>query len=230
LVILLIGLSYLSGSIPFGWITVKRLTGVDLRKVGSGATGATNVYRVLKGIIGAHKALFWALFAGLSDILKALLPTLLIAHLYPDRQWLHLLVGASVVLGHTKPAFLGFHGGKAVSVSLGALLALAFNEPNIWLVLAIALTVFCGAVVLTGFVSVGSLSGSLVGALASIIFRIIGLLSSWYVLGMVIAAAYIWLMHKENIARLRRREELSTGREILERVIGPVARLFGRWG
>jgi acyl phosphate:glycerol-3-phosphate acyltransferase len=107
--------AFLAGSIPTG-ILVARAKGVDLRKVGSGNIGATNVGRAL-----GRK---WATFVLIVDASKGALPVLLVRHFLAD-PWLPALVGLAAVLGQTFSIFLRGRGGKGVATSLGAGLALA---------------------------------------------------------------------------------------------------------
>jgi len=107
--------AFLVGSVPTG-VIVARFKGVDLRKVGSGNIGATNVGRAL-----GKK---WALLVLLADASKGALPVLFLERLTTD-PWLPALAGLSAVLGQVFSVFLGGRGGKGVATSLGAGLALA---------------------------------------------------------------------------------------------------------
>jgi glycerol-3-phosphate acyltransferase PlsY len=123
-------LAYLLGSFPTGYIVGKLLKGIDIREVGSGSTGATNVLRTLGKGPGA--------FVLLVDCLKGVFAINLVYVLFNfapgynvipanlDVQiwqpWLVTLVGLGAILGHSKSIFLGFTGGKSVATSLGWLL------------------------------------------------------------------------------------------------------------
>ncbi len=144
--------AYLVGAIPFGYLLVRAVAGIDVRTVGSGNTGATNASRVL----GAH---FFPLIFAL-DAAKGFLPTYffprVVAHWtgspVPD---LPPLVALAAILGHNFPVYLGFKGGKGAATSFGAVFAL---DP--------LATVFaaCGAVIFLAFsrfVSLASLGGGL---------------------------------------------------------------------
>ncbi len=113
--------SYLAGSIPFGLLTAKLVAGTDIRKVGSGNIGATNVARTL----GAK----WGIVVLLLDALKGLLPVLCIPPLFvspdsTDFDQVRVLSGVATILGHMFPVWLGFRGGKGVATSLGVILVL----------------------------------------------------------------------------------------------------------
>ncbi len=117
-----LGLAYLLGSVPFGFLGAKA-KGVDIRAVGSGNIGATNVFRSIgKG---------WGLFTFLCDFLKGLLPVLLLPLLAnrlgftASQDGLRLLGGIGAIAGHNWPVFLRFRGGKGVATSTGAVLAIA---------------------------------------------------------------------------------------------------------
>jgi len=114
--------AYLAGAIPFGYL-VARSRGVDIRRVGSGNIGATNVTRC----VGRP----WGILTFVCDLLKGLLPALCLPPLLlrvsagTDAQTLRVICGVAAILGHNWSIFLGFRGGKGVATSAGALLALA---------------------------------------------------------------------------------------------------------
>ncbi len=108
-------LSFLIGSIPFG-VLLGRMRGVDVRAIGSGNIGATNVWRALGPVFGV---LAFAL-----DVLKGVVGPLIGRWLCPELDWNIALCGIASVLGHIFSPFLGFKGGKGISTSLGALFGL----------------------------------------------------------------------------------------------------------
>ena len=122
--------SYLSGSIPFGIILTKIFTKDDLRKIGSGNIGATNVLRT------GNKLL--ALITLLLDILKGYLPVIITKEYFPEFIHLSCLMA---FLGHVFPIWLKFKGGKGVATYLGILLALSYGLSFLfmftWLVVAL---------------------------------------------------------------------------------------------
>src|SRR5580704_11915898 len=119
--LVLIGATYVVGSIPFGLI-VGRLKGIDVRKAGSGNIGATNVGRLL------GKRYFWVVFV--LDLLKSLVPMLVGAKLAeqspqdPMTYILWLMVGFAAIIGHMYSIFLRFKGGKGVATSAGVMVGL----------------------------------------------------------------------------------------------------------
>lgn len=111
--------SYLIGSIPTGYIIVKLFTGQDIRTIGSGSTGATNVKRVM-----GKK---WFFIVMLLDALKGALPvvlTALFATALAHLGVLPVLAAVCAILGHSKSVFLNFTGGKSVASGVGTLMAL----------------------------------------------------------------------------------------------------------
>ncbi len=108
--------SYLAGAVPFGLLFARFISGVDVRSVGSGNIGATNVLR------GAGKTA--AVLTLLADALKGFLPVLIAGRLSGD-EYLPALCGAAAILGHNFPVYLRFRGGKGVATSFGVILATA---------------------------------------------------------------------------------------------------------
>ncbi len=109
-------ISYLIGAVPFGLIFTKYFSNVDVRTIGSGNIGATNVLRA-----SGKKA---AIFTLLADCLKGFLPVLIVQSLFSD-DLATALTGAATVLGHIFPVYLKFKGGKGVATSFGVVLAVA---------------------------------------------------------------------------------------------------------
>lgn len=132
--------SYLIGSLPFGYI-LARIKGVDIRQHGSGNIGATNVWRTL----GPGPGL---LVLGL-DALKGAVPVFIGRQ--AGMEGAELLTGMAALLGHAFPIYLGFKGGKIIATGAGVMLALA--PP----VLLMALLVFIAAVLVSRYVSLGSI-------------------------------------------------------------------------
>jgi glycerol-3-phosphate acyltransferase PlsY len=138
--------SYLLGAVPTSYLVMRMVRGVDLRTVGSGNLGATNLYRQL--------GWGYAIPVGLFDLLKGTIPVLVIAPLTGATGALPLLMGAVAVLGHVYSVFVGFKGGKGVATAAGVVLAVA---P--WALLA-AFGAWLVILRLTGFVSLGSIVGA----------------------------------------------------------------------
>jgi len=178
---------FLFGSIPFAYIISKAVAGIDIRKVGSGNVGATNVARVL--------GLKWGSLVFLLDALKGFLPVLIVRLLVPYNIELALATGLAPILGHIFTPFLGFRGGKGVATSLGVFLALSPVG------VLIGFMIWIITVLLTGYVSLGSLLGSL-SAFLWILFLDPNKGSLPFVLVSGIVVALIWFRHRENIRRI----------------------------
>ncbi|THF86262.1 glycerol-3-phosphate acyltransferase [Deinococcus sp. KSM4-11] len=187
-------LSYLLGSIPAAaW--VARARGVDIRTVGSGNSGATNVLRS----VGKGPALAVALF----DILKGALAVWIAHALGLDGLW-SALCGLAAVIGHNYSPFLGFRGGKGVATSFGTLAAI---DPVVGLC-AFAVGIF--TMWLTRFVSAGSIVAAALAALLVIVMQ----RPVWMiVIVLILSGQLIWL-HRENIARLHAGKERRLGEKV----------------
>jgi glycerol-3-phosphate acyltransferase PlsY len=185
--------AYLFGSIPVSFLIARAVAGKDLRQVGSGNTGATNVYRVA----GAG----WALLAFLGDALKGVLPVWAALHLLSRFSTADLVwvagAGLLAVLGHLFPPWLKFRGGKGVATSFGVMLVLAPGPALLALVLWAAMTF--------AFKLVSA--ASLVAALALpvlVYFFKAGPAKTWLALALCLL---IFISHHENLGRLIRGEE-----------------------
>ena len=116
--LLLLAIGYLLGSIPSGYLAGRWCKGIDLRELGSGSTGATNVLRqVGKGP---------ALVVFVIDVAKGAAAVLIAGSLLPGSDWIQVLAGLTALAGHIWPVWLGFKGGKAVATGLGMFLGLAW--------------------------------------------------------------------------------------------------------
>ena len=182
--------AYLIGSIPTGYLIVKGKTNQDIRTIGSGSTGATNVKRVL-----GKK---WFFIVLLLDALKGATPVLLAKYLTNDPYGINaVLASIFVIIGHSKPIFLQFKGGKSVASGVGTILAL-----NFFVGLAIA-AIWGTITYISKYVSLGSIIALAISPILMYFFKNpIG-----YVAYCAIAAIYIIYLHRENIARLIKGEE-----------------------
>jgi glycerol-3-phosphate acyltransferase PlsY len=188
-VIVTLVLSYLLGAIPTGYLIVKGLKGTDIREVGSGNIGATNVKRVL--------GMKWFLIVLALDALKGFVPVAAAGMLFKEQfVFMPVAAGVAAILGHTFTVFLKFKGGKGVATSLGVFLALA---P---LSLLTSVTVFVILLMFFGYISLGSIAAA---ALLPVFVFIYGEGESMYVLIQVISvigAVFIIYKHRDNIQRL----------------------------
>jgi acyl phosphate:glycerol-3-phosphate acyltransferase len=194
----LVLLAYVLGATPTSFWVGKTVYGIDLRKVGSGNLGATNTFRAL-----GWKA---ALPVMIVDVAKGWIPVALFPGWLAEGSsfgWVLAFAGAAIA-GHVFSFWVGFRGGKGVATSAGAFLGLA---P--WAVL-LAFGVWLGTVLLTRFVSLGSMLAA--AALAISIFftpHVGGGAVEWF--SVALAAFVIWA-HRANIGRLIRGEESRIGR------------------
>jgi glycerol-3-phosphate acyltransferase PlsY len=183
---LVILVAYLLGSIPFGLVVGKLVTGTDIRDQGSGNTGATNAYRLM----GLK---FGLLVAGL-DIAKGVV-AVKIAQLVlgPGTADLFiLLAGVMAIVGHNLSIFLKFDGGRGVATSVGVLGSLAFVE------VLIVGAIWVGIIIFFRYVSLGSITGAVVLPILMFLFN-----QPLIIIGFgVLISAFVIYSHKPNIKRL----------------------------
>ena len=187
--IFLIGIiSYLMGSIPFGFILTKIFLKKDIREIGSGNIGATNALRT------GNKALGYSTL--ILDILKAIVPVIYVKIFYQDFLYIASLC---TFLGHVFPIWLKFKGGKGVATYLGILFAINFYFGIIFII----------SWFITFFISKFSSLSSLIGA-ASIPIYLLILTQFDQVIFFTIMFVLIFFTHRENIKRLKNKEETKT--------------------
>ncbi|MDC3069001.1 glycerol-3-phosphate 1-O-acyltransferase PlsY [Candidatus Pelagibacter sp.] len=187
--ILIIGIiSYLMGSIPFGLILTKLFLNKDIREIGSGNIGATNVLRSGNKIVGYTTLIL--------DILKAVIPVIFVKIYYIDFLYLASLCA---FLGHVFPVWLKFKGGKGVATYVGILCAI-----NIYFGIIFGLCWF----VIFGITKFSSLS-SLIASISIPVYLII---TSNFdeIFFFIIMFVLIFFTHRENIKRLKNKEETKT--------------------
>lgn len=184
--------AYFIGGIPFGIVVARLVGGQDPRSIGSGRTGGANTLRA----IGPR----WALVSGLLDAAKGsvavLLPRLL--GFGPELEVLGALVA---IVGHSRSPYIGFGGGRGVSVAWGTLVVI---QPLVALAI---LPVFGGVILATRISSLGSLLGSLFGGLLMLALVALQGLPPVYDVYAAGSVALIWIFHHDNIARLLRGTE-----------------------
>ena len=188
--ILIILISYLLGSLPTGFLVGKYLKNIDLRTIGSGSTGATNVLR--------NVGKWPALFVFIIDVGKGLI-SVKIAQYYTDQWLIEVLAGISAISGHIWPIWLRGKGGKAVATGLGMFLALS------WKVGLASLGIFLIVLTKTKFVSLSSISAAIL--LPIFMFFYLGnFMHSYFFVSLIVALLVIW-KHRTNITRLLKGEE-----------------------
>lgn len=187
--------SYLFGAIPTGYIFFRLIEKKDIRGFGSKATGATNVLRL--------KGWKYALLVAVFDILKGFLPVFLALNVLPDNNFA-LACGFLAIFGHCYPVYIKFKGGKGVATAIGAYTAVSI------LPLLISLGIFIGIVIITRYVSLGSIITALSYPLSA------------FILGESLTVVYfsltvfllILFQHRENIHRLIQGKERKLGEKL----------------
>lgn len=196
-------LSYLTGSFPTSIIVGKITKGIDIREHGSGNAGGTNSFRVLGWKAG--------LFVSLMDIAKGTFATLVISRIsfgtvpFENPSIVMILAGMCAILGHTYTIFAGFKGGKGVATGAGMLIALF---PYAFLVCLIIFTI---VLFTTGFVSVSSITAAVSLPIVLFIFnRFLNMnVDPVLMIVSIIIPFFIIFTHRVNIKRLINGEEKS---------------------
>ena len=186
--IVVVAAGYLLGSLPTGYLA-GRLRGIDIRAVGSGSMGATNVFRAMGAKVGAGVLAV--------DVLKGL-AAVLTGTALAGSTW-GVIAGAAAMLGHAFPVWLRFRGGKGVATGLGVVIGI------VPLAAAVMIPAWIAIVASTRLVSVASITGA------------VGLPATAYALGadtaqtifVVVGGLAVIALHHRNIARLARDEELA---------------------
>ena len=186
--ILIISISYLMGSIPFGLILTKVFLKKDIRDVGSGNIGATNVLRTGNKLIGY--------FTLILDVLKAVIPVLYVKLNFPELVYISSL---STFIGHVFPIWLKFKGGKGVATYVGILFSINYFFGIIFII----------SWLIIFFISKYSSLGSI---LSSLLIPIFVFLNSSYEnqYFFIIMFVLILYTHRENVKRLINKEESKT--------------------
>ncbi len=180
-------IGYFCGSIPFGLLLAKAAGLGDVRSIGSGNIGATNVLR-----LGNKRIAAFTLFL---DGLKGAAPVLLLTHFGTAEAG--MIAGLAAMAGHIFPLWLGFKGGKGVATSLGVLFGLFWPLGVIFIALWLALAFTF---------RISSLAGLTASALTPLWAYLLGC-SNELILTTVIIAVAIWIMHRANIGRLMKGDE-----------------------
>ncbi len=195
--------AYLLGAIPTGFWVAKLVKGIDIRKEGSGSTGATNVLRCV-GKKEAAFVMFFDIFKGYLAVAIAIyLESAYSCDLFGVRGLLPVIAAVISLVGHSKSIFLNFQGGKSVATGLGTYFALN------WIVAIIAFTLWAFLIFVTRYVSLASIIGTF-----SCIVTMIALGSPIpYVVYTFIAFTYITARHTENVKRLMKGTEPKFGKK-----------------
>lgn len=198
----LVLVAYLAGSIPMGVLVARLSGGVDPRTIGSGRTGGTNALRAL----GRGRAAIVVT----GDLLKGALPVLLARFVSGGDPLVEVLCGAAAVAGAIWSVFAGFRSGRGVGTGVGTMLVI---QP---VAVLLATPVFVGVILLTRYVSLGSLLGSaaMFPAMLLVLLVVPGTPLP-YVIYSAVGAALIWMAHADNIDRLLHGTERKFDLELL---------------
>ncbi len=192
-IFLLTAAGYLLGSIPFGVLLTRAFGAGDLRQIGSGNIGATNVLRTGRKELAAATLIL--------DGAKGAVAVLLARHFVPQLgDHAAMIAGAAAMIGHCYPVWLKFRGGKGVATLLGLALALA------WPVGLVFAAVWLGTVLLLRISSLGGMAGAVAAPVAALAFGY-----PVYAVGLAGLAVIVLWRHRENIARLRAGTEPRVG-------------------
>ena len=184
----LVALAYLAGSIPVGVLVARFAGGKDPRTVGSGRTGGTNALRTL-----GRK---WAAVVVAGDLLKGAVPVL-VARVVTGDPVVEVLCGGAAVAGAIWSVFSGFRSGRGVGTGVGTMLVI---QP---VAVLLATPVFVLVILLTRYVSLGSLLGSAAMFPAMLlVLLVVPETPLPYVIYSAVGAVFIWLAHADNIDRL----------------------------
>ena len=189
-------LAYLLGSISWGYMLLQLKMGVDVREYGSGRTGMSNVLRT-GGVRSAVVVLTL-------DIAKGVVAVVM-ARAVIDTDGAEVAAALIVLVGHNWPVFLQFKGGRGILTALGGL---ALMVP---VAAIIATATFLAITALSRYISLGSVVGVVIGALAILALALAGVNSDTYMVYGFIAAAMIVWQHRDNIQRIRDGNERRLG-------------------
>ena len=192
---LIVIVAYVVGSIPFGVIVARVSGGPDPRSIGSGRTGGTNALRALgRG---------WAALVVAGDLAKGALPVLLARYATDGDSLTEVVAAGAAVFGASHSIFLGFGGGRGVGTGVGTMLII---QP---VAVVLAAPVFFLVILVTRYVSLGSLIGSAAMFPAMLLIWAVaaGAVPPAYLAWAAVGPVLIWIAHADNIDRLRRGTE-----------------------
>lgn len=188
--IALVAVGYLSGSLPIGVLVARISGGPDPRTIGSGRTGGTNALRAL----GRR----WAALVVLGDLAKGALPVLLARMVTDGEAAIEVAAAFAAVIGSFRSVFLRFGGGRGVGTGVGTMLVI---QP---LAVLLAIPVFIVVILVSRYVSLGSLIGSAAMFPATLLVYLVlnRTIPMAYLVYAAIGPGLIWISHADNINRL----------------------------
>ncbi len=185
----MIPIAYLLGSIPTGIWYSKFVHQKDIRTMGSGNSGTTNV--------GRNFGLKAAVVVAIVDVLKGFLPVFITLHFFPSNHWLIMLVSLAAIIGHAYPYFADYKGGKIVATSIGVLLAINFSLAFIQVIMLFSLLYISSVMSFSALLSYGAVALYMIIAHPSLAFK----------MGMFIIYLFMLYRHRDNIQRLLKGNE-----------------------
>lgn len=194
--LVILPLTYLMGSIPWGYFLLHWSRGVDVREYGSGRTGMTNVLRTGGGRMAAAVLVL--------DLGKGVVAVLLAREILGTTSG-EVAAGLLAMAGHNWPAFLNFKGGRGIATGMGVLATIA---P---LAAIIGMLMFIPVTLISRYLSLGSVTGVITASLSLLVLTRLGMYSTAYTWYAVIAAALIIWQHRDNIQRLMHGTERRLG-------------------
>jgi glycerol-3-phosphate acyltransferase PlsY len=202
---LAIVISYFIGALPFGFILGKIVHGVDVRAYGSGRTGMTNVLR--------SAGVKVAIVVLALDVSKGVF-AVVVARMLTDSDAVEVASAITTIIGHNWSIFLRFTGGRGTATGFGGLILMAYPA-NI-----IAVVVALPVIAISRYVSLGSIIGTSVAAISTVVLAMTGYVSPVYSTYPLIGGFIIVVQHRQNIQRLWNGNELKIGRKATEIDVG----------
>jgi len=198
-------IGYLLGAIPCGVIIGKMVRGIDVREYGSGSMGMTNVMRT----VGAKAGLIVLIL----DVLKgagavALAWAVFYSANHDMVHWGQMAGGASAVIGHSWPVYIGFRGGRGIATAAGAIMVIS------WQVGLICLSTFLLLVLIFRYISLGSIMAAIALVVAMVVFFICYSGPDAYLAFSLVVAPVVIFRHRGNIKRLLSRTEPKIGQKV----------------
>ncbi len=190
-------ISYLLGSIPWGYLLTQTIKGMDVREYGSGSTGTSNVLRTAGGALAAAALVL--------DASKGVLAVLL-ARVVADTEVAQVAAGLAALVGHNWPIFLDFKGGRGIATGVGGLLMMSPLSA------AIAIAAFLPITLLTRYLSLGSICAVITAFVAMLVLVMVADTSSTFLYYTGIGGVVIIWQHRGNIQRMLNGTENRLGR------------------
>lgn len=196
MVVILLAFSYLLGGIPYGFLVARAVKKIDIRAVGSGNIGATNVTRT----VGKK----WGILVFILDFLKGFVAPLIVPYFVKEPHAIvFILAVIAVVCGHNWTPYLRFKGGKGVSTTLGGIMGLAYEFPQLLSLFVISVIAWGAVFFISKIVSLASMTSAFCFFIFSLIFDIPAEFR-WMSFLLFI---FVLIRHKKNIQNILQKKE-----------------------